>query len=128
MRRDSAAKEKRPAPLSEEAFELIAARFRILSEPMRLKILHALSAGEMTVGQLVQKTAAGQANISKHLGILLDAGIVTRRKDGLCAYYGIADRSVFELCEKICLGLGRHFAERHTAVRAFTAQHRKESV
>ncbi len=128
MKRNSAAQEKLPLPLSEEAFELIAARFRILSEPMRLKILHALSAGEMTVGELVLKTGAGQANISRHLGILLEAGIVARRKDGLCAYYGIVDRSVFELCETTCLGLGQHFADRHKAVRVFASRHRKESV
>jgi DNA-binding transcriptional ArsR family regulator len=126
MTKNFAAK-KAPPALTDEAFELIAARFRILSEPMRLKILHALMEGEMTVGQLVTHTAAGQANISKHLGILQEAGMVARRKEGLCAYYRIADESVFDHCEKICLGLGQHYEERQQVVRRFTAQHHPKS-
>ena len=126
MHKNSAAKKTLPA-LTDEAFKLIAARFRVLSEPMRLKILHALMEGEMTVGQLVAHTAAGQANISKHLGILQEAGMVARRKEGMCAYYRIADESVFEHCEKICLGLGHHFEARQQAVRRFAAQHRPKS-
>jgi DNA-binding transcriptional ArsR family regulator len=116
-----AATERRTAPFGDDVFALIAARFKAMSEPMRLKILHALIEGEMTVSQLVGKTAAGQANISKHLGKLLEAGMVGRRKDGLCVYYSIADESIIEHCEKICLSLGRHFAERQHAIELFTA-------
>ena len=89
--------------LTPEALELIAARFRVLSEPMRLRILHAIGEGEMTVTELVEGLEAGQANVSKHLGVLLDAGVVARRKEGLNAYYSIADETIFQLCE-----LGRH--------------------
>jgi ArsR family transcriptional regulator len=102
--------------LTPEALELIAARFRVLSEPMRLRILHALGDGETTVGGLVEALGAGQANVSKHLGVLLDAGIVARRKEGLNAYYSVADESIFQLCELVCASLGERLAAQRSAV------------
>jgi DNA-binding transcriptional ArsR family regulator len=102
--------------LGPEALELIAARFRVLSEPMRLRILHTLGDGEMTVGELVEATEAGQANVSKHLGLLLDAGLVRRRKDGLNAFYSIADESIFELCEVVCSSLQERLAAQKAAL------------
>jgi len=88
--------------LSEEALEMVAERFKVLSEPMRLRLLQALMDGEKTVSELVQQTGGLQANVSKHLGLLLDARVVGRRKQGLNAYYRITDESVFELCELVC--------------------------
>ncbi len=88
--------------LSEAALEKVAELFKILSEPMRLKLLYALMDGEKSVSQLVQETGGLQANVSKHLGILSDAGLVGRRKQGLHAYYRITDESVFELCDLAC--------------------------
>lgn len=91
--------------LSEAALEQVAERFKALSEPMRLKLLYALMDGEKSVSQLVQETGGLQANVSKHLGILLDAGVVGRRKQGLKACYRIADESIFELCDLVCNSL-----------------------
>jgi ArsR family transcriptional regulator len=91
--------------LSDTAFHMIANRFKVLAEPMRLKILHALWDGERTVGDLVAATAALQANISKHLGVLQQAGLVSRRKAGVNVYYRICDETVFELCEVVCASL-----------------------
>jgi DNA-binding transcriptional ArsR family regulator len=91
--------------LSDAALQMIADRFKILAEPMRLKILHALWDGERTVGELIASTRALQANVSKHLGILQQAGLVTRRKEGLNVYYRICDETVFELCEVVCASL-----------------------
>lgn len=88
--------------LSEAAFQMIAYRFKVLSEPMRLKILHALWEGERTVGEIIAETGALQANVSKHLGMLQQAGLVRRRKDGLNVYYHIIDETVFALCEVVC--------------------------
>ena len=88
--------------LSEEALEMIAERFKVLSEPMRLRLLQTLMDGEKTVSELVQETGGLQANVSKHLILLLDARVVGRRKQGLNAYYRITDESVFELCELVC--------------------------
>ena len=87
--------------LNEEALDMIASRFRMLSEPMRLKILGTLGDKEMTVTELVAATGANQGNVSKHLGALLQAGIVSRRKAGLTANYRISDQTIFELCELV---------------------------
>lgn len=102
--------------MSFEALKLIAARFRVLSEPMRLKLLQELSDGERSVSELMDATGAGQANVSKHLGILLEAGLVKRRKDGLNAYYSIADESVFKLCEVVCGSLAEQLEARRKLV------------
>lgn len=91
--------------LSDEALEMVAARFRCLGEPMRLKILRALEDGEETVGQLVTELKANQANISKHLKVLMDAGVVSRRPLGTAAYYSISDPIILKLCKTVCDGL-----------------------
>jgi ArsR family transcriptional regulator len=105
--------------LTGEAFELIAGRFRVLSEPMRLRLLHALGDGELSVSELVEATGAGQANVSKHLGILLDSGLVARRKEGLNVFYRVADPSVFDMCEAVCSSLGERLTAHHEAIRRF---------
>ena len=94
--------------LSEAALEKVAERFKVLSEPMRLRLLYALMGGEKSVSELVEETGGLQANVSKHLGIMLDAGIVGRRKQGLNSYYQIADKSVFELCDLVCGSVHDH--------------------
>lgn len=88
--------------LSNEAFDMIGERFKALAEPMRLRLVYALMDDEKTVSQLVEETGGFQANISKHLKMLLELGIVTRRKQGLNSYYSITDRTVFELCDLMC--------------------------
>ena len=104
-------------PLTDEALELIAARFRVLAEPMRLKILNTLGHNEMSVGELVEATGALQANISKHLGVLLDGGLVTRRKEGLSVIYRIADQTIFDLCETVCVSLGERLAAQQQTIK-----------
>ena len=100
-----------PHPLPVPLVELIAERFRILSEPMRIRLLDALREGEATVQQLEQATGASQQNVSKHLGVLLRAGIVARRKQGNFSVYSIADEAIFSLCEEVCGNLHRQVAE-----------------
>lgn len=92
-----------------EALGLVARRFKTLSDPMRLALLQALFDGERTVGELSAAAKCGQANASKHLGILAAEGLVARRKDGLNAWYRIADPSVMELCRVVCGSLARRF-------------------
>jgi DNA-binding transcriptional ArsR family regulator len=104
-------------PLPDDLVELIARRFRVLSEPMRIKLLDRLREGDATVGELKQATAASQQNVSKHLNVLLDAGLVARRKDGNFSRYSIADDSVFELCEHVCGGLRRQLDELDVVLR-----------
>jgi len=82
--------------------ELIARRFRAIGEPMRIRLLDRLRDGEATVGELSDALSASQQNVSKHLAVLADAGIVGRRKDGNRVYYRIVDEGVFALCEHVC--------------------------
>lgn len=88
--------------LTEPTLAKVAGLFKVLSEPMRLRLLYSLTDGEKNVSQLVKETGALQANVSKHLGMLLEAGIVARRKKGQSAFYRIIDESIFELCELAC--------------------------
>ena len=102
-----ASNEPVPHPLPEPLVDLIAARFRVLAEPMRIKLLDRLRDGEATVAELQEAVGASQQNVSKHLGVLLEAGIVRRTKRGTSSIYSIADEGVFELCEQVCGGLRR---------------------
>jgi DNA-binding transcriptional ArsR family regulator len=94
-------------PLPDPLVELIARRFRVLGEPMRIRLLDALRDGPLTVGALQEATGATQQNVSKHLGVLFEAGLVTRAKERTSVRYEIADPAVFELCEQVCGGLRR---------------------
>ena len=98
--------------LSPEKIDLVAERFRALSEPARLHIMTALRGEEQTVGELVEATGLGTANVSKHLRVLLAAGFVTRRKEGLFVYYGLAGEDVFTLCDIMCGRLEAEAARR----------------
>ena len=100
-----------PTPLSPELTELIASRFRLLSEPMRIRILNRLREDELSVSELVAELGTSQQNISKHLTILQRDGILARRRDGNRAIYRIADRSVLDLCEHVCGSVERRAAE-----------------
>lgn len=81
----------------------VARRFRLLGDPVRLEILNLLHVrGELTVQELVAATGQSQANISKHLKLLREAGLVTRRQDGLYAYYRINDPMLAALCVLVC--------------------------
>ena len=100
-----------PHPVPAELAELIAQRFRVLSEPMRIRLLDRLRDGEATVGELQEALQTTQQNISKHLGILHQAGMVRRVKDGNRIRYSIADESVFGLCEQVCGGVRRQVGE-----------------
>lgn len=104
------------ANMTTELVALVAGRFKVLGEPARLQILQSLRAGERTVGDLVEETALGQANVSKHLQLLHGNGFVARRKEGLFVYYRLADRSVFKLCDIMCGRLESELASRRKAL------------
>ena len=91
-----------PHPLPDDLVELISRRFRVIGEPSRIRLLDALRDGEQTVNGLAERMGAGQQNVSKHLAVLADAGILARRKDGNHVYYRIADEGVLGLCEQVC--------------------------
>jgi DNA-binding transcriptional ArsR family regulator len=94
-------------PLPDDLVDLIAQRFRVLSEPTRIKLLDRLREGEASVLDLTSAIGTTEQNISKHLGVLHRAGIVARRKHGNFSLYSIADEDVFLLCEQVCGGLQR---------------------
>ena len=91
-----------PQPLPDDLVELIARRFRAIGEPMRIRLLDRLRGGEASVGELSEMLGASQQNISKHLAVLTDAGVLGRRKEGNRVYYRIVDEGVFALCEEVC--------------------------
>ena len=103
-----------PRNLSTELLVLIAGRFKVLAEPARLEILNSLKGGELTVTELVERTGLGQANVSKHLQLLLAHGFVQRRRDGLFVHYALADKDVLKLCDIMC---GRLESETHSRRR-----------
>jgi DNA-binding transcriptional ArsR family regulator len=100
-----------PHPLPDQLAELIAQRFRLLGEPMRIRLLDALRDGEATVGELTDRLGASQQNVSKHLGLMHQAGLVQRSKHGTFVRYAIADEGVFALCDQVCGGLRQQIHE-----------------
>ena len=100
-----------PSPIPVDLAEMIAARLRVIGDPTRIRILDLLRDEELTVTQITEQLDTSQQNASKHLGMLLQAGILARRKDGNSSIYSIADRGVYELCEQVCGGLQLQLAE-----------------
>jgi DNA-binding transcriptional ArsR family regulator len=109
-----------PHPLPEELAELIARRFRVLGDPLRVRILDLLRDEELSVTTLAEQLGAGQQNVSKHLGVLADSGMLARRKDGTHVHYRIADKAVFALCEQVCGALQAQLATLNALVAGTT--------
>jgi DNA-binding transcriptional ArsR family regulator len=108
-------------PLPDDLVELVAERFRALSEPTRIKLLERLREREATVLELTELIGTTQQNVSKHLGVLQRNGIVVRRKQGNFAYYRIVDQDVFALCEAVCGSLQRRVGALHELVAGVRA-------
>lgn len=106
--------------LSDTTAAAIAERFKALGEPMRLRLLQALRAGECSVGELAERTGGGQANVSKHLQVLFQQGYVARRKEGTTSWYRITDPQVFTMCELVCGGLEEEIARKRALLRRRT--------
>ena len=105
------------AKLTPELMEIVAERFRVLGEPMRIRILDALRQRERTVNDLVAATGATQANISKHLMLLHRLGFVARRKEGTHVFYRVDDPDVFSLCDLVCGGARERLRKEAHALR-----------
>jgi DNA-binding transcriptional ArsR family regulator len=98
--------------MPDEMLEAVSNRFKLLSEPMRLKILRTLCDGERTVQEIVKEVSASQANISKHLALMHDNGVVNRRKEGLKCYYRISDDSIIYACYLISKSVVENLQDR----------------
>lgn len=104
---------------TEEALELIASQFRVLGDAQRLKILHCLQNGEKPVGEIALLTGASPSNVSKHLSLLRNAGLVGRRQAGNRAYFGITAPFIFELCDIVCDGERARLAKQQALLPEF---------
>lgn len=107
-------------PVPQEVVQQVAEYFSILSEPMRLRLLNLLREGEKCVQELVEATATSQANVSKHLKVMLQAGILSRRSEGTSAYYRVEDELIFELCKLVCDRLATRIEEQARHFRDFS--------
>lgn len=107
--------------LTPELAQLIARRFAALGEPTRLRLLNLMHArGEASVGELVGAIGGTQANVSKHLGVLLGERMVVRRRDGSRALYRIADPTLIALCDEVCAGVREQLRELSALVEGTT--------
>lgn len=102
-----------PDPLPDELAELIAARFKLLAEPTRIKLLNHLRTGEATVQELAAVVETTPQNVSKHLGALAAAGVVARRKQGNFSYYRLVDEGIWQLCHDVCGSVERRLGDLH---------------
>lgn len=114
-----------PHPLPDELVELIARRLRLIAEPTRIRLLDELRDGEQTVTSLAARLGAGQQNVSKHLTVLAEAGVVARRKQGNYVYYRIADAGVLSLCEQVCGSLEQQLHALSAAVTGVRPSRRR---
>lgn len=121
-KRDSAAVEDCTlVRLTPESLSLVADFFKVLSESSRLQIVCSLKSGAKNVTEIIETTGLGQANVSKHLKLLAQAGIVTRQQQGVCVYYQIANPFVFDLCELVCDSLSAQIQQQSTHLQQLDA-------
>lgn len=88
--------------LPPQALTQVAEYFKVLSEVSRLQVLSCLKSQPKSVTEIVEITGLGQANVSKHLKVLMQAGMVVRHPKGVNVFYEISDPIIFELCEVVC--------------------------
>lgn len=110
--------------LPKEALEKVAAYFQALSEPTRLTLLNLLRGGERNVGDLAQLSGYTAANVSRHMALLTQQGLVARESRGTSVYYRIADASVYQLCDLVCGNLARHLDRTASERQLFAASTR----
>ncbi|EDX83290.1 transcriptional regulator, ArsR family protein [Synechococcus sp. PCC 7335] len=118
---NSKSTDSKVAQLSLESLELVANFFKVLSEPSRLQIVCVLKSGPHNVTEIIEETGLGQANVSKHLKLLAQAGIVSREPRGVSAYYQIANQSFFQLCEIVCETLSIQLNEQNKQIEELAA-------
>jgi ArsR family transcriptional regulator len=94
---------KKKPSMSDAQVEEAARLFGILSESSRLRLLRALMEEPLTVSELIEATGMKQGNVSKHLGVLLNARFVAREREGNFARYALADKRLYQLCELMCM-------------------------
>ena len=113
--------------LSPEALAQVAAYFQVLAEPTRLRLLNLLRGSERSVGELAEATGYSAANVSRHLALLAQHGLLSRQTQGTSVFYAIADPAVYELCNLVCDNLARRFERTATQRAAFAPSTRRRA-
>lgn len=125
----SARTRRAPSADSDEldlVFAVVARYFGLLSEPTRLKILHTICQDERSVSAIVAATGATQTNVSRHLALLHQAGVVSRRRAGNVVYYRVDDPELMEICRSVCVQIASRIDSRQPLKRdllQFAASH-----
>lgn len=112
----------------DKMLEQVARRFRYLGEPFRLRILKLLSDGEKSVGEMVEALQGNQPNVSKHLQLLYDGGLISRRKEGTSNFYAICDPMIFQLCDLVCQSIAEKSREEIEALQKPGRPSRRRSL
>lgn len=110
----------------DQVFVVVARYFSLLSEPTRLKILHAICRDERSVSDIVAVTGATQTNVSRHLALMHQAGVVTRRREGSAVYYRVDDPEFVEICRNVCVQIAGRIDDRESLKRGlldFAGEH-----
>jgi DNA-binding transcriptional ArsR family regulator len=110
----------------DQVFVVVARYFSLLAEPMRLRILYAICQSPLSVSAIVAATGATQTNVSRHLGLLHQAGVVSRRRDGNTVYYQVCDPEFVDVCRSVCVQIAGRIDEQKPLKRDllnFAAQH-----
>jgi len=107
--------------MSEDAIQQVSEVLKAMADPMRLRILHSLHDGELSVTSIIEVVSGSQANVSRHLSILRKAGLVDCRREGLNAFYRIIDPQVFTICESVCSAIGERLDREREQVQAALA-------
>jgi DNA-binding transcriptional ArsR family regulator len=110
----------------DQVFAVVARHFGILSEPMRLKILHTICQDERSVSAIVAATGGTQTNVSRHLALMYQGGVVSRRRDGNTVYYRVADPEFVAICRSVCVQIASRIDEQKPLRRdllQFAARH-----
>ena len=105
--------------LDDRAIAQVADFFSAFAVPMRLKILNALRRGERNVGDLTAEFGCSQANVSKHLSLLAQKGLIEKSLRGTSAFYRIVDPRIYQLCDLVCLQVGQRLAQQAELKNAF---------
>ena len=114
--------------IPEAVLDMMAEKFRTLSDPARLRILRTLLAGEKSVGQVVDETGQRQGNVSKHLKQLAGSGLIARRKEGLQVFYRVEDPLAEELCLMVCRTILRQAERQMKRDRDLVANTNSKSI
>jgi DNA-binding transcriptional ArsR family regulator len=102
-----------------EVFQSMARYFALLADPTRLRVMHTICQAEKSVGQIVAELQTSQTNVSRHLGLLHRAGVLTRRREGAQVYYRVTDSAFTDICRSVCVRVASELDGDRSLKRSF---------